>query len=113
MLLSGNLPRKKKKNPFFWTLPQLGGTPYRNLFGHFFKSEKVAQKVCCEGDPLPKFIFTRFIFGAKTKVKKLPKLCAGVGEWGGVWAMPKRKGVFWEGFPYLSCPLNNTMQKTL
>ena len=42
------------------------------------------------GDPPTEIYLDTF-----SKVKKLPK------------------GVFWEGFPYLSCLLNNMMQKTL
>ena len=83
-------PSQKKKKPFFWVLPKLGEPPYPNWFGHFFKSEKVVQKVCREGESCPNS-FLHVLFWAKTKVKKLPKLCAGVGRWGGVGAMPKRK----------------------
>ena len=37
--------------------------------------------------PQPKLVWTLFIFKAKTNVKKLPKLRAGV-----IWTIPKRKG---------------------
>ena len=36
-------------------------------------------------------------------------MCRGGGE---VRTRPKRKCVFWEGFPCLSCPLTDTMQET-
>ena len=63
----------RKKHPFFWTLPKLG-----------------------EGDPTP---CAHIVF---EKWKKLPKLRAGEGggEWGVIWAMMIKRGVFLVFLPY-------------
>ena len=62
MLLLESLPRRRKNLSFGHA--QTGGDPPTQID---FKSEKVVQKVCREGEPLPKFISTRFILGQKQK----------------------------------------------
>ena len=45
----GKPSQKEEEKLSFGHCPNWGGPPYRNLFGHFFKSEKVAQ-IGCRGE---------------------------------------------------------------
>ena len=87
-----DLPEKNTLHCSNWV-----GGPLAQILILTLLSEKLVQIVCRGGGGPHAQIDLTLFFLLKANVKKLPKLRAGVGV---IWAMPKRKNIFFlGGFP--------------